>query len=229
MTRIVWGESRQRTYEIGLDRGVLFPEEGPGVVWTGLTRIEEINANRTVDEEYFDGKKFRNTVSSSEFQARLSAYSAPKEFMACDGYLKLASGFYAGNQRRKKFGLSYRTLIGNATIGEDYGYRIHVVYNAVAIPDQKNHATMIDSTEPVLNSWTLKTIPYYRLDYAWFKSSDGVELEPRGSVYRPVSHLVIDSTSVSPQDLALLEKLLYGTETTEPQLPAPIEMVELIR
>lgn len=229
MTRLEWGQTRMRTYEVGVDQGVLYPSAGLAVAWPGLIRVDEVYANQDVEDEYFEGRKFATTVSKSEFQAKLQAFSAPKEFAPCEGHLSLGPGLYATHQMRDRFGFSYRSLVGNAVEGTEYGYRIHIVYNAVAIPSTTEYSTLAASVNPTVREWTIKTVPFYKLEYAWFTSPDNSELVPRGSVHRPVSHLTVDSRSVSPQTLAYLEQVLYGTDITEPELPTPTELLEIIR
>lgn len=229
MTRLEWGLTRMRTYEIGVDQGVLYPSAGLAVAWPGLIRVDEIHANQDVEDEYFEGRKFATTVSKSEFQAKLSAFSTPKEFYPAEGYLALGRGLYATHQMRDRFGFSYRSQVGNAIEGIEYGYRIHIIYNAIAIPSVITRSTTSTSAEPTVREWTLKTIPFYKLEYAWFTSPDNSELVPRGTVHRPVSHLTVDSRSVSPQALTYLEQVLYGTDITEPELPTPTELIEIIR
>jgi hypothetical protein len=229
MTRLVWGLSRTRTYEVGVDHGVFYPMSGMPVSWPGLIRVDEIYADQEADDEYFEGRKFLTTIGRSEFQARLSTFAAPREFYECDGLLQLAQGFYAANQNRSKFNFSYRTLVGSAVQGVDHGYRIHIVYNAVAIPNQISNETRREETSPIVREWTIKTIPFYKHEYVWFTSPNDYKLNARGPVHGPVSHIVIDSLSVNPQNLAILEQLLYGTDTTEPELPTPSEIIEIMR
>lgn len=229
MTRLEWGLTRMRTYETGVDQGVLYPTSGLAVAWPGLIRVDELYANQDAEDEYFEGRKFATTISKAEFQAKLSAFSAPKEFYPCEGYLALAKGLYATHQMRESFGFSYRTLVGNAIDGVDYGYRLHIVYNAVAIPSAVGYETISNSVSLTVREWTIKTIPFYKLEYAWFKSPDNSTLIPRGSTHRQVSHLIVDSRAISPQALTYLEQVLYGTDITEPELPTPTELIEIIR
>lgn len=229
MTALKWGENRNRTYELGLDQGVLYPANSSGVAWNGLVSLDEVQAEQEVEDEYFEGLKFRTSVSPTDFEAKLSAITVPKEFMPCEGNVELYPGFYASNQPKELFGLSYRTLIGNSFDGTDYGYKIHLIYNAMAFAEEKEYVTIDKKAKPVLRTWSIKTIPYYTRDFVWFSSEDNYNLSRESVGFRPVSHLIVSSRSVNPQALTLLEDILYGTETTNPMLPAPAEVIEIVR
>ena len=229
MTVLKWGESRNRTYEVGLDQGVLYPSTGPGVVWNGLVSLEEVHAEQEAEDEYFEGVKFRTSLTPSDYEAKLSAITVPKEFLPCEGNVELYPGLYATNQPREVFGLSFRTLIGNQLEGTDYGYKIHLIYNAMAFSEEKEYVTLDKKAKPLLRRWDIKTIPYHMRDYIWFSSPDNSTLSHEHFGYRPVSHVVVSSRSVNPQALTLLEDLLYGTDTTDPKLPSPSEVIEIVR
>lgn len=229
MTALKWGESRNRTYEQGLDQGVLYPSTGPGVVWNGLISLEEIHAEQEAEDEYLDGVKFKTSLTPADFEAKLTAITVPKEFKPCEGNLELYPGFYAANQPRETFGLSYRTLIGNQASGTEYGYKIHLVYNAIAFAEEVEYETIDKKSNPLIRKWEIKTIPYHKRDYIWFSTEDNYNLSHEHFGFRPVSHVVVSSRSADPQSLSLLEDVLYGTETTDPTLPAPSEVIEIIR
>ena len=133
MPRLEWDLPRERTYDAGVDRGVLYIPSLSPVVWPGLISVEEVYTNQDKTNEYLDGRKVKTSIYRPEFQAKISSFAPPKHFALCDGYLKLAPGFYATNQRRVPFSFSYRTRQGSATEGLDYNYRIHLVYNALCV------------------------------------------------------------------------------------------------
>lgn len=209
MAKLNWGAAGQRFYEAGADRGVLYPNGGPGVAWSGLVSVEEKSNGGSPQPFFVDGFKYANVAEASEFEASLSALSAPSEFGVCDGTVSLANGLFATEQPRQSFGLSYRTLIGNETEGLEKGYKLHLVYNALAAPSSRSHATLSDSPEALSLSWELSTKPV-RLPGA-----------------KPTAHLVIDSTRSDPHLLSMLEGILYGSEGVNPRLPSPAELVTL--
>ena len=229
MATLIWDESKNRIYEAGLDQGVLFPFQAAAVAWSGLISIDEVNANQEATPEYFEGVRFKTSLSKADFQANLSALSAPVEFAPCEGKLELYPGFYATNQPKELFGLSYRTFIGNPLEGLDYGYKIHLIYNALACSEERSHQTYNATTDPVVHRWLIRSVPYYKRDYIWFSSEDNLNLQHELLGFHPISHLIVSSKSVEPQNLELLENVLYGTSTTDPELPSPTEVLELIR
>jgi hypothetical protein len=229
MTRLDWNLPSTRTYERGIDRCVLYVSGKPGVAWPGLTRLEEIYSGVDANSNYMDGRKYRTTLGRANFRAKLSAFSAPEEFSTCVGALEIEPGLFAMNQPSQLFGLSYRTLIGNDVVGSDYGYKVHIIYNALATPGSFKNSTISDAPEAPTKQWTLDTIPHKERDYSYFRSGDDqTTLEHVETKYRPTSHMVVDTRAVGPHDIQLLEDVLYGTETTDPELPTPSELLELI-
>lgn len=210
MTRVVWGTAGERFYEAGVDRGVLYPQAGPGVPWNGLINVNEQSVGGDVTGYYLDGLKILNLMSQEDFEATIEAFSAPPEFAACDGTLSLAAGLFITQQPRKTFGFSYRTLTGNDVLGLDYGYKIHLVYNALAKPSEKVRATTSDSPDVLRQRWDVVTRP------------------PLSAGFRPSAHLVLDSNKTSPSRLSAVEDILYGSTTTAPRLPTPAELVVLL-
>lgn len=211
MTRITWNGVGQKFFETGVDRGVFYPLAGAGVAWGGLISIEEVVAGGEQTPLYFDGLKYLDVVGSEDFQANLTAYSAPPEFNASDGIRALAAGLFATQQPRSPFGLCYRTLIGNDVKATSLGYKLHVVYNITAAPSGRASKTMGDSVEPETRSWTINTVP-----------------PAEGLLIKPTAHLIIDSTKSDPTDLVALENLLYGTASTAPQLPTQTSINTLL-
>lgn len=210
MTRLNWGETGQRRFETGADRGVLYVPGFVGVPWNGLVSVQENSTGGEAQPYYLDGIKYLNVASKEEFEATIEAFSAPSEFGVCDGSVEIHNGLFITNQKRKPFGLSYRTLIGNDLKSTEYGYKLHFVYNALAAPSEKAFASLNDSPEPMVLSWGISTTP---------------NLIPG---YRPSAHLVIDSTKVTGYVLKLVEDVLYGTESEVPRLPTPEELIALM-
>lgn len=216
MTKIVWDSTGERLYETGTDRGVVYPmsENGTypkGVAWNGLTGVSESPSGAEATPLYANNHKYLELRSAEEFGGTITAYTYPDEFAECDGSKELAPGVRAGQQKRKPFGLSYRTLIGNDVKDDEYGYKLHLVYGAIASPSEKEYNTINDSPEAVEFSWEFSTTPV---------SVDG---------FRPMAHIVIDSTKVAPEKLTSLENMLYGSASEEAKLPLPNELAELFK
>lgn len=216
MTKIVWDSTGERLYETGTDRGVVYPmsENGTypkGVAWNGLTGVSESPSGAEATPLYANNHKYLELRSAEEFGGTITAYTYPDEFAECDGSKELAPGVRAGQQKRKPFGLSYRTLIGNDVKDDEYGYKLHLVYGAIASPSEKEYNTINDSPEAVEFSWEFSTTPV---------SVDG---------FRPMAHIVIDSTKVDPVKLTSLENMLYGSGSEEAKLPLPNELAELFK
>ena len=215
MPRLVWDQTGQKTYETGVNQGVLYVRDdegkyGNGVVWNGLTAVTESPSGAEPSPLYADNIKYLNLMSTEEFGATVEAYTYPDEFAVCDGSAEIATGVMIGQQARKTFGLSYKTLLGNDLDGDSYGYKLHIIYGALAAPSEKGYATVNDSPEAITFSWELSTTPV---------SVTG---------YKPTATVVIDSTKVDATKLKALEDLLYGTDEKEASLPMPDEIVALI-
>lgn len=210
MPRLTWDSSGERFFQVGVDRGVLYIANRPGVVWNGLTSITENSTGGEVRSFYIDGVKYAQYSAVEEFEGTLEAFTFPPEFEACDGYGTIYSGFYATGQRRTSFGLSWRTRVGNDIDGSDHAYKIHLIYNAIAEPSEHHNETLDDNIEPATFSWKIKTLPP--------KAITG---------YRRTAHFVIDSRKADPPALAAIEAALYGTEDATPALPTVTELVAL--
>lgn len=210
MSRIEWNKAGERFFEDGVDRGVLYPRNGPGVPWNGLTAITESSVGGEIVPLYFDGVKYMDAMSYEDFTATLEAYSAPYEFAACDGTKQISPGLFATQQPRKMFGLCYRTLLGNDLMGQDYGYKLHLVYNITASPSDRKHNTIASTPDPEQRSWTLNTVP------------------PSASTFRPTAHLVLDSTKMDANTLAQVEGVLYGRDGVDPYLPTVAEIIAIL-
>lgn len=215
MTKLKWDTSGERLYETGVKQGVLYlldekNEYSKGVVWNGLTAVTESPSGAEASALYADDIKYLNLMSAEDFGATIEAYMSPEEFDACDGSAEIAPGVTIGQQKRKTFGLSYVTTIGNDVEGNEYGYKIHIIYGATAAPSERAYATINDSPEAITLSWELTTTPV---------SVAG---------YKPTAHLEINSTRIDAEKLAALEAILYGSDEEEARLPLPAEIVELV-
>lgn len=229
MVRLKWGQIGVRTYEAGIDRGVLYPSGSDGVAWPGLVGAEESYPTSTTESKYFDGYKYMTYVGRSDFKLKLSAIGVPTEFAQCIGILEHGKGLYVTQQVPKTFGLSYRTFIGNDTIGINFGYKIHIVYNALATPTTAKHVTLSGGTPDVVQDWVINTIPHRAREYVYFRSGgDQTLIEHLKQIHDSTSHLVIDTQSVGPDGIRYLEDTLYGTDSMRPQLPTPAEVLDLI-
>ena len=213
MSKLVWDKSGERFYETGVKMGVLYVQEAgaypKGVAWNGLTAVTESPSGAEATALYADDIKYLNLISAEEFGATIEAYTYPDEFMACDGSAAIATGVYIGQQSRKTFGLCYRTTLGNDTENNDYGYKLHLIYGALAAPSEKSYASINDSPEAITFSWEVTTTP--------------VEVDG----HKPTASITIDSTKVDDSKLAALEAILYGSESEEARLPLPSEIVTL--
>lgn len=211
--KLVWDKVGERFYETGAKKGVLYPvvnnAYSTGVAWNGLTAVNESPSGAEANPLYADDIKYLNLMSAEEFGATIEAYTYPDEFAACDGSAALADGVMIGQQKRSAFGLSYVSTIGNDTEGSDYGYKIHLIYGAMASPSEKNYETINDSPEAATLSWEISTTP----------------VDVPG--HKPTASVTIDSTKVDPARLAELETILYGSADAEPRLPLPEELIEL--
>lgn len=222
MTRIAWDQAGERVYETGVDRGVLYPVDNTGVYpegfpWNGLTTVTESPSGAESTKTYADNRVYANMISAEEFSGTIEAYTYPPEWEQCDGSSTPTVGVSVGQQTRRGFGLSYRTLIGNDLQNTDYGYKLHLVYGATAAPSEKAFATVNDSPEGITFSWEMTTIPV-----------DVPGTDPAtGKDYKPSALLTIDSTKVDPDALADLEDFLYGTVGTDPSLPLPGDVLAI--
>lgn len=212
--KLVWDNAGEKFYETGVDRGVLFPmvngAYAAGEAWNGLMSVDEKPSGAEPTPLYANNKKYLELMSAEDFGMTIGAYTFPAGFRACLGVKEMAPGVYVGQQVRAPFGMSYRTLIGNDTKKNAYGYKIHLVYGATAKPSEKSNKTVNESPEAAEMSWECTTTP--------------VEIPE----CEPAAHIEIDSTTVSPETLKAIEDMLYGTETTAPKLPMPNELAQLL-
>lgn len=217
MSKLKWDQVGERNYETGVDHGVLYPQsEGAypkGYAWSGLTSVSESPSGAEDNAMYADNIKYLNLKSAEEFGLTVECYSYPDEFGACNGESDIADGVTLGQQRRNTFGLSYRTKKGNDTDGEDYGFKLHLVYGCSASPSERSFESINDSPDAITFSFEVTTTP---VDVSG-KGEDG-------KPYKPTSLITIDSTKVDSDKLAKFEEILYGNETTEARLPLPDEV-----
>jgi hypothetical protein len=214
MAQLTWDQVGERYYETGVDHGVLYIPNSQGlyvngVAWNGLTSVSETPTGAEPNAQYADNIKYLNLYSAEEFGATIEAFTYPDEFAQFDGLAVPTPGVSVGQQSRRQFGLSYRTRVGNDLVGDDLGYKLHLIYGCTASPSEKAYNTINDTPEAITFSWEIDTIPVAVTDH------------------RPTSILTIDSTKVDATDLAELEALLYGTEGVDPQLPLPDAVIDI--
>lgn len=212
--KLQWDTVGDRLYETGVDQGVLYIPDGlgaydDGVAWNGLVTVTESPSGADATPTYADNIKYLNLVSAEQFGGTIEAYTYPDEFAACDGTATPTPGVAIGQQTRKTFGLCYRTRLGNDVDSTDYGYKLHLVYGALAAPSEKAYGTINDTPAAINFSWAITTTPV---------SVPGL---------KPTASIVIDSTNVSSDDLLALEALLYGTDGAGARLPLPGEVLGL--
>lgn len=231
-----WDAAGKKFYETGVDHGVLFPYHSTtshdtnyydGVAWNGLTTVTQSPSGAEANDIYADNIKYLSLRSAEQFGGTIEAYTYPDEFAKCDGSIEIVSGVVASQQAREKFGFSYRTRIGNDAKGDDYGYKIHLIYGCSVNPSEKSYQTVNDSPEAITFSWELSTEP--------------VPTKIDNTEYRPIAHLEIDSTKFTTTEqkaaLARFEQILYGTPATtgadptpavQPYMPLPVDVVSAL-
>jgi hypothetical protein len=213
MTALLWDQTGERRYETGVDHGVLYiPTAGiydVGYAWNGLSSVTESPSGADTTPVYADNIKYLNLQAVEEFGGSIEAYTYPKEFGQCDGIVAPSVGLAIGQQARKVFGLSYRTKVGNDTLGTSYGFKLHLVWGALAAPSEKAYNTINESPEAIPFNWTFTTTPVPVTGYA------------------PAANMTIDSTVVDATALTNLMNALYGTAGTSPRLPLPDEVVTM--
>lgn len=215
MSRLTWDNTGERLFETGVKNGVLYPIQADGkytkgVAWNGLISVTESPSGAEATALYADDIKYVNLLSNEEFGATIEAYTYPDEFAECDGSGTLAEGVLLGQQKRKVFGLCYRTTIGNDVDGNDHGYKLHLVYGCLAAPSEKAYSTINDNPDAITFSWEVTTTP---VNVTGFK---------------PTSQITIDSTKVAKEKMTAIEALLYGSEEKEPSLPLPDELAAVL-
>lgn len=219
MSKLVWDVLAERVYELGVDHGVLYLD-GTGTyddayVWNGLVSVNETAEGGEPNDTFADNIKYFSLTSAEQYKATVEAYTYPEQFAECDGSKAALTGVYFGQQSRKAFGFSYRTKIGNAAVGDNAGYKIHLVYGLKAAPSDKNYETVNDNPEAITFSWEFDSTP--------------VPVTGEGNEgYSAVSHVTIDSTKVTKAKLDALEAILYGSENSNGRLPLPAEVLSIL-
>ena len=214
---LTWDEVGERTYETGVKMGVLYNIDAQnayssGVAWNGLTKVSEKPTGGEATDLYADDTKYLSMLSLEKFEASIEAYTYPPEFEKCDGSATLSTGVIIGQQTRETFGLCYRTTLGNDVKGNDYGYKLHLVYNCTCSPSERAYETINDSPDAITFSWEFDSTP--------------VNVNVGGA--KPTSVVTVDSTKATSSGLTALENALYGTENTDPYLPDPETVATLL-
>lgn len=212
--KLVWDKIGEHFYETGVDHGILFPSIGAGygngVAWNGLTSVNETPSGADANAQYADNIKYLNLIAAEDFGATIEAFTYPPEFAVCDGSAEVAPGVMIGQQARRTFGFSYRTLVGNDVDGQEHAYKLHLIYGCTASPSERSYSTVNESPEAMTLSWELNTTP----------------VEVPG--FKPTAQITIDSRYASSYALKKLEEILIGTDTTVSRLPMPSEVMEIM-
>lgn len=213
-TPLTWDQTGERFYETGVSHGVLYVYSngayGEGIAWNGLTNVSEKPTGAEATALYADNIKYLNLISNEEFGCTIEAYTYPDEFAECDGSASIATGVVIGQQKRKTFGFSYQTRVGNDVDGSDKGYKIHIVYGCTAAPTEKGYATINDSPEAITFSWEVTTTP----------------IDVTG--YKPTACITIDSTKVNDDTkMTALKTLLYGSTTAPAAMPTIAQLLTI--
>ena len=216
MARLIWDEVGQRFFETGVKNGVLYVQNNDGsyangVVWNGLTAITESPSGAEETPLYADDVKYLTLRSAEEFGATIEAFTYPEEFEQCDGSAQIAAGITVGQQARKAFALCYRTAVGNDIQGQEFSYKLHIIYGCTVAPSEKSYSTINDNPEAITFSWELSTVPV---------PVDG---------FKPTASLVIDANKVEAGKLQLLENALFGDAENEATLLLPNQIMELMK
>ena len=214
---MTWDDAGDRKFELGIDRGMLYVGTEVGVPWNGLLSVAETLSGGDASAFYLDGVKYLNQVNSEEFAATITAYTYPNEFEACEGSVQDEeglipdSGVFIDKQAKVPFDLSYRTTIGNDLDGLEHGYKIHLVYNALAVPQGVTYSTRTQTVSPTNFAWAITTTP---------EKLDG---------RKPTAHLTIDSTKAGINFMKEIEKILYGSDNIAPRMIRPNELIQMSR
>ncbi|MEG0239514.1 MAG: hypothetical protein RR643_05120 [Anaerorhabdus sp.] len=215
--RLQWDLIGERLYETGTSHGVLFVQDKtgaykPGVAWNGLTGIKQSPDGAESTDQYADNDKYLSLTSKENFKGTIEAFTYPDEFNACDGSAEIVPGVTVGQQNRSQFGISYETVIGNDTVGEDFGTKLHIIYGAKTAPSAKEYATINDSPEALALSWEFSTTPA--------TAPDG---------FKPTAYICLNSTTVAPEIYNAVRDKIQGSATTESSLPSLVELITMIK
>ena len=216
MAKLVFDEVGKRIYETGVSKGVLFVQDETGaypkgVAWNGLTAVNESPSGAEANDQYADNMKYLSLTGAENFEGTIEAFSSPSEFDVCDGMAEIAKGVSAQQQNRKTFGFAYQSIIGNDIKQNEYGTKLHLWYGCKAAPTERSHSTVNDSPEPANPSWSITSTP----------------VDVPG--HRPTSVLTVDSTKAKPEKWNALIDAIYGTASSEPYLPTPAQVIQLMK
>ena len=216
MAKLVFDELGKRFYETGVSNAVLFPQADDGtypkgVAWNGITAANESPSGAESNDQYADNMVYLSLTGAEKFEGTIEAFSSPAEFDECDGMKEMSKGLTVSQQTRKPFGFAYKSILGNDTKGNDYGYKLHIWYGCKAAPSERSHSTVNDSPEPQNPSWSISSTP----------------VAVPGA--KPSSVLTFNSTTTPAEKLKKIEDILYGTEAADARLPLPAELLELLK
>lgn len=214
MSRLIWDAIGEKFYEMGTKMGVLYPmkEDGSyenGVAWNGLTAVTESPSGAEETKLYADDIKYASLRSAEEYDYTIEAYTYPEEWEPCDGSAQVATGVTIGQQKRKGFGFSWVTTVGN-DVSDEVGKKIHIAWNSTASPSEKSYASINDSPDAITFSWECSTSPV------------------NVSGFRPTSHMEIDCSKLKAATVKAIEDKLWGTENAEATLPTPEEIITIV-
>lgn len=216
MAKLVFDELGKRFYETGVSNAVLFPQADDGtypkgIAWNGITAANESPSGAESNDQYADNIVYLSLTGTEKFEGTIEAFSSPAEFDECDGMKEISKGLTVSQQTRKPFGFAYKSILGNYTKGNDYGYKLHIWYGCKAAPSERSHSTVNDSPEPQNPSWSISSTP----------------VEVPGA--KPSSVLTFNSTTTPADKLKKIEDILYGTEAADARLPLPTELLDLLK
>ena len=216
MAKLVFDELGKRFYETGVSNAVLFPQADDGtypkgVAWNGITAANESPSGAESNDQYADNMVYLSLTGAEKFEGTIEAFSSPAEFDECDGMKEISKGLTVSQQTRKPFGFAYKSILGNDTKGNDYGYKLHIWYGCKAAPSERAHSTVNDSPEPQNPSWSISSTP----------------VAVPGA--KPSSVLTFNSTTTPAEKLKKIEDILYGTDEADARLPLPTELLELLK
>lgn len=209
MAKIEWSDAAERTFETGVDRGVIYPNPSLGVPWMGLKRVAQSLGIGAPSPYYFDGVKYLEVPSFGDVSGVVEAITYPDELLLLEGWSSFVNGLSIGGQRQPQFGLSYRTLIGNPNDGVNHGYKLHILYNVTIVPADREYETINDSPEASEFTWTFTTVPEAVVGY------------------RPTANVFLDTKNTHPQLMAQIEDILYGTVLEDARFPGLQELKDL--
>lgn len=206
MFDLAWDQTGERLYETGVDRVVLYID-GAGYPWNGVTSITDHSSGGEETKLFADNNKYLGIISIEDVSFDIECYTYPEEFVDCIGNRCLVPGLYIGQQRHTKFGLSYRTFVGDQSGLNNY--KIHVFYNCLCTPSEKQNSTVNDSPEVSTYSWSINT---HSESINNFKNS---------------SKITFDTRTLDPIYTHEIERILYGSNTSSSRLPSINDLIHV--